>query len=100
MWLQSKLHLLQHDRGFLQSNLKYLTELGNKVRQYAEETRAGADAEAEAHAREAARRRNVVEMRASLAEQQRQNRERQERKAALAEQLTSLKVCFSCPQNF
>jgi len=51
--LQSKLHLLQHDRGFLQSNVKYLTELGNKVAQYAQESRAGAAAAADAHTREA-----------------------------------------------
>ena len=50
--LQSKLHLLEHDRGFLQSNLKYLTELGNKVVQYAQDARTDAAATAEAHARE------------------------------------------------
>ena len=90
--MQSKQQLLQHDRGFLQSNLKYLNELSTKVAQYADDSRAAAAAAAEAWAAEAARRQAVVGMRASLADQKAANLARAARKASLEERLTDLKV--------
>ena len=90
--MQSKQQLLRHDRGFLQSNLKYLNELSTKVAQYADDSRAEAAAAAEARAAEAARRQAVVSMRATLADQKAANLARAARKASLEERLTNLKV--------
>ena len=99
--LQSKLHLLQHDRGFLQSNLSYLTELGKKVSQHAEGARAVATERVEAHAAEAACRQRIGTLRESLTEAKLINEQRSERSTALGHQVSDLKVSpllasFSC----
>lgn len=90
--MQSKLHLLQHDKGFLQGNLKYLTELGNKVSQFAEDARAAAASQAEKQAAEVHRRNKVISMRASLAESRSQNGKRTDRKADLDHHISDLKA--------
>ena len=90
--LQSKLHLLQHDKGFLQSNVKYLIELGNKVTQHGAEARAAAAAEAEALAAEVGRRKRIIGLREGLAETQSQNEERLERTTELSHYIADIKV--------
>ena len=93
--MQSKLHLLQHDKGFLQSNLKYLIELGNKLSQYAEDARAEASTKAEAHAAEVERRKRIISLRASLADSRTQNETRNNKSIGLGHQISDLKVSLS-----
>ena len=92
--LQSKLHLLHHDKGFLQSNLKYLTELGNKLSQYAKDARADAAAKADAHAAEVERRKQLISLRASLADSRAQIEIRTNRSTGFGHQISDLKVSF------
>lgn len=93
--LQGKLHLLQHDRGFLQSNLKYLTQLGDEISNFAGKARSAAAARLEAHAAEVSRRRKIVAMRASLAEARAQHASRAEKKSALDQHMSELKASKS-----
>ena len=95
--MQSKLHLLQHDKGFLQSNLKYLTELGNKLSQFAEDARAEATSKAEAHTAEVERRKRIISLRASLADSRSQNEIKTSKSTGLGHQISDLKVTLlSC----
>ena len=97
--MQSKLHLLQHDKGFLQSNLKYLTELGNKLSQYAEDARVEASSKADAHAAELDLRKQIITLRAILADSKAQNEMRTNKSAGLGHQISDLKVSPSSLTN-
>lgn len=90
--LQSKLHLLQHDLDFLQSNLSYLTELGKRVDQYANQARATAAEQLAAYTAEVTRRQRVIALRDSLTNNKLLNELRFERSTALGDQVSDLRV--------
>ncbi len=94
---QSKLHVMHHDKGFLQSNLKYLTELSSKLGQYAEDARAAAAARAVAHVAEATRRKQISSLRASLADSRAANEARSNKSIGFGHQITDLKVSSRDP---
>ena len=90
--MQAKLQVLKHDEGFLQSNLKYLRELGSRITSFAAESKESLHVKREAHSKELARRKQVAQLRHTLQDQQILNGERAANKASIDEEVVSHRV--------
>ena len=94
--MQAKLQVLKHDEGFLQSNFKYLKELGSRITSFAAESKESLQAKREGHSKELARRKQVAQLRQTLQEQQILNGERAANKTSIDEEVVSHRVIPSC----